>query len=178
MSRPLVRHCQARLLTYILGPLCNTPVAIPPGEDPNIRMERHISMECSVMTGKSGKTRSQPVCARGKCGKVLYAPITCNVCPVLLSSECILTRPIGLQEAVLSPASFRKGPQLREPYVDRSFIFQFTQHVFAGKFQAFRKELRRADVECIKFSCTRSAFFVRDTDTFKYSCLEQAFLQD
>ncbi|KAN0087638.1 hypothetical protein V8E55_006259 [Tylopilus felleus] len=61
-------------------PLCNTPVAIPPGEDPNIRMERHISTECSVMTGKSGRTRSQPVCARGKCGKVLYAPIACNAC--------------------------------------------------------------------------------------------------
>ncbi|KAI9573526.1 hypothetical protein HD554DRAFT_2056792 [Boletus coccyginus] len=61
-------------------PLCNTPVAIPPGEDPNIRMERHISTECSVVTGKSGRTRSQPVCARGKCGKVLYAPIPCNAC--------------------------------------------------------------------------------------------------
>ena len=71
------------LLTYIIGPLCNTPVAIPPGEDPNIRMERHINTECSVMTGKSGRTRSQPVCARGKCGKVLYAPIACNVRPVL-----------------------------------------------------------------------------------------------
>ncbi|KAF8442828.1 hypothetical protein L210DRAFT_3396343 [Boletus edulis BED1] len=61
-------------------PLCNTPVAIPPGEDPNIRMERHISTECSVMTGKSGRIRSQPACARGKCGKVLYAPITCDAC--------------------------------------------------------------------------------------------------
>ncbi|KAF8558250.1 hypothetical protein OG21DRAFT_1433429 [Imleria badia] len=61
-------------------PLCNTPVAIPPGEDPNIRMERHISTECSVMTGKSGRTRSQPLCARSKCGKVLYAPIACNAC--------------------------------------------------------------------------------------------------
>ncbi|KAH7922932.1 hypothetical protein BV22DRAFT_1016291 [Leucogyrophana mollusca] len=61
-------------------PLCNSPVAIPPGQDPNIRMERHISTECSVMTGKSGKTRSAPVCARGKCGKVLFAPIGCDKC--------------------------------------------------------------------------------------------------
>ncbi|KAF8843287.1 hypothetical protein BDN67DRAFT_897609 [Paxillus ammoniavirescens] len=61
-------------------PLCNSPVAIPQGEDPNIRMERHISTECSVITGKSGRSRSQPVCARGKCGKVLYAPISCNDC--------------------------------------------------------------------------------------------------
>ena len=74
----------AHMLIHIPGPLCNTPVAIPPGEDPNIRMERHISTECSVMTGKSGRTRSQPVCARGKCGKVLYAPIACNVCSVIL----------------------------------------------------------------------------------------------
>lgn len=77
----------ARPLTFIVGPLCNTPVAIPPGEDPNIRMERHISTECSVMTGKSGRARSRPVCARGKCGKVLYAPITCNVCPALLCNR-------------------------------------------------------------------------------------------
>ncbi|KIK99848.1 hypothetical protein PAXRUDRAFT_822300 [Paxillus rubicundulus Ve08.2h10] len=61
-------------------PLCNSPVAIPQGEDPNIRVERHILTECSVMTGKSGRSRSQPVCARGKCGKVLYAPIGCNDC--------------------------------------------------------------------------------------------------
>ncbi|KAH7885211.1 hypothetical protein F5I97DRAFT_1830408 [Phlebopus sp. FC_14] len=61
-------------------PLCNIPVAIPPGEDPNIRMERHISHECSVMTGKSGRTTSTPVCARGKCGKVLFSPIVCDSC--------------------------------------------------------------------------------------------------
>ncbi|KAG1715733.1 hypothetical protein ID866_1449 [Astraeus odoratus] len=61
-------------------PLCNTPVAIPPGEDPNIRMERHISSECNVMTGRSGRHKSTPVCARGKCGKVLFAPINCDTC--------------------------------------------------------------------------------------------------
>ncbi|KAI6114335.1 hypothetical protein F5141DRAFT_1105976 [Pisolithus sp. B1] len=61
-------------------PLCNTPVAIPPGEDPNIRMERHISNECSVTTGKSARPKSTPVCARGKCGKVLFAPIACDAC--------------------------------------------------------------------------------------------------
>lgn len=60
-------------------PLCNTPVAVPPGQDPNIRMEAHISSECSVMTGKSQK-KSTPVCARAKCGKVLFAPIRCDKC--------------------------------------------------------------------------------------------------
>ncbi|EPQ54432.1 hypothetical protein GLOTRDRAFT_43402 [Gloeophyllum trabeum ATCC 11539] len=60
-------------------PLCNTPVAIPPEQDPNIRMERHIQSECSVMTGKAPK-KSSPVCGRPKCGKVLFAPITCDKC--------------------------------------------------------------------------------------------------
>ncbi|KAF7965553.1 hypothetical protein HWV62_261 [Athelia sp. TMB] len=49
-------------------PMCNEPVAIPPGQDPNIRMERHMDTECSVLTGKRQK-KSAPVCARGKCGK-------------------------------------------------------------------------------------------------------------
>jgi len=61
------------------GPLCKEIVAIPPGQDPNIRMEQHINTQCSVMTGKSGKSKSSPVCAKGKCGKVLFAPIRCDV---------------------------------------------------------------------------------------------------
>ncbi|KDQ62328.1 hypothetical protein JAAARDRAFT_30226 [Jaapia argillacea MUCL 33604] len=61
-------------------PLCNTPVAIPPGQDPNIRMEKHINTECSVMTGKSGKTKSSPTCDRARCGKILFAPIRCDKC--------------------------------------------------------------------------------------------------
>ena len=65
------------------GPLCNEIVAIPPGQDPNIRMEQHISTQCSVMTGKSGKAKSGPTCARGKCGKVLFAPIRCDVRPFI-----------------------------------------------------------------------------------------------
>ncbi|GLB38343.1 putative AN1-like Zinc finger [Lyophyllum shimeji] len=34
-------------------PLCSTPVAVRPGQDPNDRMEEHFAKECSVMTGKS-----------------------------------------------------------------------------------------------------------------------------
>ncbi|TFK88192.1 hypothetical protein K466DRAFT_575484 [Polyporus arcularius HHB13444] len=60
-------------------PLCNTPVAIPPGQDPNVRMERHINTECSVMTGRKAKSGT-PTCARPKCGKVLFAPIRCDSC--------------------------------------------------------------------------------------------------
>ncbi|KAI8994144.1 hypothetical protein BD414DRAFT_481542 [Trametes punicea] len=61
-------------------PLCNTPVAIPPGQDPNVRMEEHINTQCTVMTGKSGRPRSTPTCARPKCGKVLFSPIRCESC--------------------------------------------------------------------------------------------------
>ncbi|KAI0695993.1 hypothetical protein BC835DRAFT_1344040 [Cytidiella melzeri] len=60
-------------------PLCSEPVSIPPGQDPNVRMERHISAECSVTTGKV-KTSSVPHCAQPKCGKLLFAPIQCVSC--------------------------------------------------------------------------------------------------
>jgi hypothetical protein len=40
-------------------------------------MERHFAQECSVMTGKA-KSKA-PRCATGKCNKVLYAPIKCDV---------------------------------------------------------------------------------------------------
>lgn len=69
----------AWLITVSLGPLCNEPVPIPPGEDPNIRMERHLSVDCSVMTGRSRKASSAPKCARPKCGKVLFVQIQCDV---------------------------------------------------------------------------------------------------
>ncbi|KAI0712084.1 hypothetical protein C8Q76DRAFT_622096 [Earliella scabrosa] len=60
-------------------PFCNVPVAIPPGQDPNIRMERHFNTECSVMTGRKAKSGT-PTCARPKCGKVLFSPIRCDSC--------------------------------------------------------------------------------------------------
>ncbi|CDO71425.1 hypothetical protein BN946_scf184909.g19 [Trametes cinnabarina] len=61
-------------------PLCNTPVAIPPGQDPNIRMEEHINTRCPVITGRSAKAKSAPTCARPKCDKVLFSPIRCEWC--------------------------------------------------------------------------------------------------
>ena len=70
-------HKDDRFSTGYLGPLCNEPVPIPPGEDPNIRMERHLNHDCSVMTGKSKSKAAR--CARGKCGKVLVTPIKCDV---------------------------------------------------------------------------------------------------
>ena len=75
------------LLTLPTGPLCNTPVAVRPGQDPNVRMEEHFTKDCSVITGKSGKARTMPVCARGGCKKVLFSPIRCDVCCWHLSME-------------------------------------------------------------------------------------------
>ena len=63
---------------YLLGPICNIPVAVRPGQDPNVRMEIHLETECSVVTGKV-KTKSTPTCARGNCKKVLFSPIRCDV---------------------------------------------------------------------------------------------------
>ncbi|KAI0823928.1 hypothetical protein BC628DRAFT_1323586 [Trametes gibbosa] len=82
---PTAHHCDkydAAKLDRVAPscPLCNTPVAIPPGQDPNIRMELHINTQCSVMTGRPNKPKSTPTCARPKCKKVLFAPIQCASC--------------------------------------------------------------------------------------------------
>ncbi|KAI9443113.1 hypothetical protein H4582DRAFT_1922465 [Lactarius indigo] len=55
-------------------PLCNEPVPIPPGEDPNIRMERHLTVDCSVMTGRSHKASSAPKCARTQKCRQKFCP--------------------------------------------------------------------------------------------------------
>ncbi|KAF8158114.1 hypothetical protein B0H34DRAFT_707581 [Crassisporium funariophilum] len=60
-------------------PLCDTPVAVRQGQDPNVRMDIHLEKECSVVTGKV-KSKSMPVCARGNCKKVLFSPIRCDKC--------------------------------------------------------------------------------------------------
>ncbi|KAF8903111.1 hypothetical protein CPB84DRAFT_1678339 [Gymnopilus junonius] len=60
-------------------PLCNVPVAVKPGQDPNVRMDLHLETECSVVTGKV-KAKTTPVCAKGNCKKVLFAPIRCDKC--------------------------------------------------------------------------------------------------
>lgn len=93
-------------------PLCNTPVAIPLGQDPNIRMEAHINTECSLMSGKSRKS-SHPTCARAKCGKVLYAPIQCAVSVQLFwERNDVLTAVSEMQAAVLPATSLPDFPYL------------------------------------------------------------------
>lgn len=89
-------------------PLCNTPVAIPLNQDPNIRMEQHINDECSVMTGRR-KAKSAPICARGKCGKVLFAPISCKVSVIYIFCTCTHLK-LGLQTTILPSASFPSRP--------------------------------------------------------------------
>ena len=65
-------------LTMSSGPLCNIPVAVRPGQDPNVRMDIHLESECSVVTGKV-KAKTTPLCARPTCKKVLFSPIRCTV---------------------------------------------------------------------------------------------------
>jgi len=60
-------------------PLCNIPIAVRPGQDPNVRMDAHLEKECSVVTGKV-KSKSTLTCARGNCKKVLFSPIRCDKC--------------------------------------------------------------------------------------------------
>ncbi|KAF8895487.1 hypothetical protein BD779DRAFT_1668753 [Infundibulicybe gibba] len=61
-------------------PFCKVPVAFRPGQDPNIRMEEHFHNECTTLTGGTSKPKSSPVCAKGNCKKVLFAPISCDKC--------------------------------------------------------------------------------------------------
>ena len=70
--------CILLMWHFLLGPLCNIPVAVRPGQDPNVRMDMHLEKECSVVTGKI-KSKSTPTCARGNCKKVLFSPINCDV---------------------------------------------------------------------------------------------------
>ena len=71
-------------------PFCSTPIAIPPGQDPNIKMEAHFNTDCVVLTGQARKS-AHPTCSRAKCGKVLYAPIRCDV-----STRTVLNSPEAL----------------------------------------------------------------------------------
>ncbi|KAG8733036.1 hypothetical protein FRC10_000466 [Ceratobasidium sp. 414] len=59
-------------------PLCNTPVSIPIGQDPNDKMDAHIMNDCPVMGNRRSAKAQAPRCASSKCGKVLIAPIRCN----------------------------------------------------------------------------------------------------
>ncbi|THH08504.1 hypothetical protein EW145_g2659 [Phellinidium pouzarii] len=61
-------------------PLCSTPIAVPLGEDPNIRMSQHFDNDCVIITGKDAKKSSTPICSRPRCEKRLWQPIECVKC--------------------------------------------------------------------------------------------------
>ncbi|KAG9126532.1 hypothetical protein FRC07_003073 [Ceratobasidium sp. 392] len=61
-------------------PLCNAPVSIPVGHDPNVKMDAHIMNECPVMGNRRSAKSKTPRCGSTKCNKVLYSPIHCNGC--------------------------------------------------------------------------------------------------
>lgn len=87
-----------------IGPMCNTPIAVKPGQDPNTRMEEHFSKDCTAMTGKSA-TKSMPTCARGNCRKVLYTPIKCDVGAFNVPLFYLLTFRLEMQEGLLPISS-------------------------------------------------------------------------
>ncbi|TEB39768.1 hypothetical protein FA13DRAFT_1723978 [Coprinellus micaceus] len=60
-------------------PFCNIPVAVPPSQDPNVRMELHFEKECSVILGEV-PPRPTPRCSKSVCNKVLFSPIPCPSC--------------------------------------------------------------------------------------------------
>jgi predicted nucleic acid binding AN1-type Zn finger protein len=60
-------------------PLCDEPIAIPPGQDPTIRFQDHVDTKCPVTTGRKPGS-SSPRCANRKCNKVLISPIRCDKC--------------------------------------------------------------------------------------------------
>lgn len=65
-------------LLFVQGPFCNVPVAVPPDQDPNIRMELHFEKECAVILGEV-PPRPTPRCSKVVCNKVLFSPIACPV---------------------------------------------------------------------------------------------------
>jgi hypothetical protein len=107
MSDPMEPQlCILLMGQFLLGPLCSIPVAVPPGQDPNVRMDMHLEKECSVVTGKV-KSKSTPICARGNCKKVLFSPIQCNVRRSFLTSSTAfsLIHIIEMQSSVLRCSS-------------------------------------------------------------------------
>jgi len=89
-------------------PICNQPVAIPLGQDPNIKMTNHIEREC----GKGREEVSKvPRCANGKCHKVLYAPIKCDTCR---QQFCAEHRFPTTHKCTTQPAISTKPP-MRQP---------------------------------------------------------------
>ncbi|KAG6909125.1 hypothetical protein DXG01_001877 [Tephrocybe rancida] len=76
-------------------------------------MEEHFAKECSVMTGKSGKVKTMPVCARGNCKKVLFQPIRCDKCR---SEFCVSHRFPADHNCTPAPAPSTSRPAMPNPF--------------------------------------------------------------
>ncbi|KAJ4482095.1 hypothetical protein J3R30DRAFT_3329480 [Lentinula aciculospora] len=117
-------------------PLCNDPVAIRPGQDPNVRMEEHFAKECTVMTGHVAK-KSTPICAQRKCGKVLFAPIRCDKCRL---SYCPSHRFPGDHTCHTTPAR-SSAPASGRPF---AFKYRATSQAASSTVSAIKKTIASA----------------------------------
>eukprot|EP01111_Echinosteliopsis_oligospora_P013213 TRINITY_DN4678_c1_g1_i1.p1 TRINITY_DN4678_c1_g1~~TRINITY_DN4678_c1_g1_i1.p1 ORF type:complete len:333 (+),score=84.04 TRINITY_DN4678_c1_g1_i1:60-1058(+) len=69
-------HCQGKTedRRAIVCPMCNTPLAIKPGSDPNIVLDDHINQGCAKQGPKSY------TCSSKGCKKVDPLPLICSKC--------------------------------------------------------------------------------------------------
>ncbi|RHZ85895.1 hypothetical protein Glove_58g25 [Diversispora epigaea] len=60
-------------------PICGVPVPISRGEDPNIRMNRHISNDC-IPVPKTTSIKPYNSCSFGKCKNRVAVQLLCSGC--------------------------------------------------------------------------------------------------
>ncbi|BGP35429.1 hypothetical protein JCM10296v2_007267 [Rhodotorula toruloides] len=64
-------------------PLCSAPVSFPPGTDPNIAMDAHLSTSCPILNPSlAWKSAAKPAseCSARGCKTKMIVPIACDKC--------------------------------------------------------------------------------------------------
>ncbi|BGP03548.1 hypothetical protein RTG_03162 [Rhodotorula toruloides ATCC 204091] len=64
-------------------PLCSAPVSFPPGTDPNIAMDAHLSSSCPILNPSlASKPAAKPAneCSARSCKTKMIVPIACDKC--------------------------------------------------------------------------------------------------
>ena len=62
-------------------PLCGAVITSPPNQDPNIKMNDHLTQECKVMNPKLNQKKStHNQCGVAGCKKREILPVTCSKC--------------------------------------------------------------------------------------------------
>ncbi|KAI9224574.1 hypothetical protein BC828DRAFT_373024 [Blastocladiella britannica] len=61
-------------------PLCNAPVPVLPGEDPNARVDAHIAAGCTRPPSAASSAPALSRCGVKGCGARSVVPITCKAC--------------------------------------------------------------------------------------------------